>query len=175
MAKYARDPIIVPLRLDYRPEYQETRIFVGDRRATFSIGDHNPRRGQETRIDALMLHDIFHHQALGLGYTPFDECLTAYLDTQWPWYDIIDKGLAKEEIRKTREDLLRSSIPAPTARQIADIRKRARRRLGYTKPKAYKPRLQKLFDEFFARPQPERPTRFTLVIDLDRRHVALQA
>lgn len=57
--------------------------------ATSPVGTYylSPSDKSDLVLGGLLVHDLFHHEAMGLGYDPRSEALTAFLDFKWPWYN----------------------------------------------------------------------------------------
>lgn len=93
-------------------------------------------------IDPIFVHDLFQHEALGIGYEDKDEIVTAFLDWRLPWYDHSWTRGTHPEIIAYKKQCTRKewSMIVGKARQALY---RARLHLRYLDPRAYIPRLHK--------------------------------
>lgn len=108
------------------------------------------------KVQAVLLHDLFHHAALGLDYDLRGELLTAHLDRMYPWYSNNTRFI-NDEIRLSKAQLPPGERPSRW--EIARLRKTARRRLGYVRPRAYLKPLKRALADFVARgPIPAKAT-----------------
>lgn len=176
--KGSRGCITVPLRIQDNPRrYDHQLVFIDDLGATDAVVAFDTEKlcgpsPLKVNVEAVIVHDIFHHRALGLAYDTPGELLTAYLDRSYPWYDA-PRSTNLSEIKGLREDVLAEYGPSylPTRRDLSRLHRVARARLGYLDPRAYLPRLHKAFTAFLAiKP---RGKFATLVVDLDARTVTI--
>lgn len=136
------------MRIEMRLKVQQDRddnyrVFIDHERATDPVAIYVPHR-QHFTVEAIFLHDIFHHEALGLGYAEEDETMSAYLDWAYPWY-------THNFTRKTHPDLeWLQDEDVQTRRWWNDrgnrLVRRARKLLRYLKPKSYMARIKKALE-----------------------------
>jgi hypothetical protein len=100
----------------------------------------------------LLLHDLFHHAALGLNYTPRDEYLSSALDAILPWYaDKPSREALEEERLNARDNLERTGEAIPSSAELAAVRRRARKKLAGVVPRWWVGPIQQALGTYLRR------------------------
>jgi hypothetical protein len=105
----------------------------------------------EVDFDSILLHDIFHHAALGVPRTQLGEFYTIHLDLTYPCWDQTRREHT-EERKFVRAELIKKGVPVPTRHQLKKFRAEARAKLGYIDPRTYRGIVERAFHEFASGP-----------------------
>jgi hypothetical protein len=120
--------------------------------------------------EAILLHDLFHHHALGVGYSRRGEYLTAHLDPLYPWIPE-QEGKMSPDVERLRREMAPDEVP--TREEEERFLAHARATLGGLVPYEFAECLDAAFRGLLAVP-PMPDTLWRLSLDTDAKRADLE-